>query len=75
VSRRAALDLSLPLAPADPAGETSMSPAVEPPGLSSPLDVPAFVGRLRCAAREGRAGKCPPDDWRRPAGLGTGDVH
>jgi cell division protein FtsZ len=45
VSRRAALDLSLPLAPADPAGDTSMSPAIEPPGMSSPLDVPAFLRR------------------------------
>ncbi len=45
VSRRPGLDLSLPLAPADPAGDVNISPELGPAEVSSPLDVPAFLRR------------------------------
>ena len=46
VSRRPGLDMSLPLAPADPAGDINISPEeIGPAEVSSPLDVPAFLRR------------------------------
>jgi cell division protein FtsZ len=45
VSRRPGLDLSLPLAAAEPAGDISLSPEIGPAEISSPLDVPAFLRR------------------------------
>jgi cell division protein FtsZ len=45
VSRRPGIDLSLPLAGPDHAGEISISPDIGPAEPSSPLDVPAFLRR------------------------------
>ena len=45
VSRRPGLEMSLPLASADPAGDINISPELGPAEVSSPLDVPAFLRR------------------------------
>ena len=45
VSRRPALDLSLPVATPEPAGDPLISPEIGPASPASPLDVPAFLRR------------------------------
>jgi cell division protein FtsZ len=45
INRRASLDLALPLAPAEPAGDFDLSREIGPAEAPSQLDVPAFLRR------------------------------